>query len=97
MSAATSHLSLEEFHRLYDGVKPYHEYWFGEAIPKPLATSLHSAVQVVLILLLRRFGWTALPEVTLKLVPDAEPISRPRSEPGENRAALPHETRRALH
>jgi hypothetical protein len=43
MSAATSPLSLEEFHRLYDGVKPYHEYWFGEAIPKPFANSLHGA------------------------------------------------------
>jgi Uma2 family endonuclease len=74
MSAATSPLSLEEFHRLYDGVKPYHEYWFGEAIPKPLANSLHGAVQFVLMLLLRMRGWTALPEVTLKLVPNAEPI-----------------------
>ncbi|MGI8961799.1 MAG: Uma2 family endonuclease [Bryobacteraceae bacterium] len=74
MSAATSPLSLEEFHRLYDGLKPYHEYWFGEAIPKPLATSLHGAVQFVLMLLLRMRGWQALPEVTLKLVPDAEPI-----------------------
>jgi Uma2 family endonuclease len=74
MSAATTPLSLEEFHRLYDGVKPYHEYWFGEAIPKPLANALHGAVQFVLMLLLRMRGWTALPEVTLKLVPNAEPI-----------------------
>jgi Uma2 family endonuclease len=73
MSVATSPLSPEEFHRLYDGVKPYHEYWFGEAVPKPLANSLHGAVQFVLMLLLRA-GWTALPEVTLKLVPNAEPI-----------------------
>jgi Uma2 family endonuclease len=74
MSAATSPLSLEEFHRLYDGVKPYYEYWFGEAIPKPLANSIHGAVQFVLMFLLRMRGWTALPEVTLKLVPNAEPI-----------------------
>ncbi len=74
MSAATSHLSLEEFHRLYDGVKPYREYWFGEAVPKPLANSLHGAVQLVLMLLLRTRGWQALPEVTLKLVANAEPI-----------------------
>lgn len=74
MGAATSPLSLEDFHRLYDGLKPHHEYWFGEAIPKALPTSLHSAVQFVLMLLLRRSGWNALPEVTLKLVPDAEPI-----------------------
>ena len=74
MSAAPSPISLEEFHRLYDGVKPNHEYWFGEAIPKPMANSLHGAVQLVLMLLLRVRGWTALPEVTLKLFPNAEPI-----------------------
>jgi Uma2 family endonuclease len=74
MSGATTPLSLEEFHRLYDGVKPYHEYWFGEAIPKPLANSLHGAMQFALMLLVRMCGWTALPEVTLKLVPNAEPI-----------------------
>jgi Uma2 family endonuclease len=74
MSAATTPLSLEEFHRLYDGVKPYREYWFGEAIPKPLANSLHGAVQFVLMLLLRMRGWNVASEVTLKLVPDAEPI-----------------------
>jgi Uma2 family endonuclease len=74
MSAATSPLSLEEFHRLYDGVKPYHEYWFGEAIPKPLANSLHGVVQFLLMLFLRAHGWNAASEVTLKLVPNAEPI-----------------------
>ncbi|MGI9072412.1 MAG: Uma2 family endonuclease [Bryobacteraceae bacterium] len=74
MSAAITPLSLEEFHRLYDGVKPYYEYWFGEAIPKPLATSLHGVVQFVLMLLLRTRGWSVASEVTLKLVPDAEPV-----------------------
>lgn len=74
MAAATSPLSLEEFHRLYDDVKPYREYWFGQAIPKPMANSLHSAMQSALMSLLQRDGWKALPEVTLKLVSDAEPI-----------------------
>ncbi|MGA8027106.1 MAG: Uma2 family endonuclease [Bryobacteraceae bacterium] len=74
MPVATAPLSLEEFHRLYDDVKPYYEYWFGEAVQKPMATSLHGAVQFVLMLLLRTRGWKALPEVTLKLVPHAEPV-----------------------
>lgn len=74
MAATTSHLSLEEFHRLYDGVKPNHEYWFGEAVPKSMPTFLHSAVQTALILLLAGRGWKAFPEVTLKLSPDAEPV-----------------------
>ncbi len=74
MAAATSPLSLEEFHRLYDDVKPYHEYWFGEAIPKPMANSLHGAMQSALMLLLAKYGWRAFPEVTLKLVSNAEPV-----------------------
>jgi hypothetical protein len=43
--ATATHLSLEEFHRLYDGVKPNYEYWFGEAIQKPMATNLHGVLQ----------------------------------------------------
>ncbi|MBV9302231.1 MAG: Uma2 family endonuclease [Acidobacteriaceae bacterium] len=74
MNATTSALTLEEFHRIYDGVKPNHEYWFGEVVAKPVPTSLHSAVQLVLILLLRRFRWNALPEVSLKLIHDAAPV-----------------------
>ena len=74
MSTATSHLTVEEFHRLYDGVKPNHEYWFGEAVPKPMATILHGAVQIILGILLRARGWSAYSEVTLKLARGAEPI-----------------------
>jgi Uma2 family endonuclease len=72
--ATAAHLSLEEFHRLYDGAKPAYEYWFGEAIQKPMATNLHSALQLVLAILLRARGWFAFPEATLKLVPDAAPV-----------------------
>lgn len=72
--ATATHLSLEEFHRLYDGVKPNHEYWYGEAFPKPMPTLLHSITQVALIMLLARRGWKALPEVTLKMSSDAEPV-----------------------
>jgi Uma2 family endonuclease len=71
MAGTTPHLSLEEFHKAYDGVKPNHEYWFGEATPKPMRTVLDSAVQTALILLLFSRGWKVFPEVTLKMVPDA--------------------------
>jgi len=74
MATVASHLSLEEFHRLYDGEKPCREYWFGEAIPKPMPTSLHSAVQLVLSILLLRRGWKALGEVRLKIVRNAQPV-----------------------
>jgi Uma2 family endonuclease len=74
MATVGSHLSLEEFHRLYDGEKPYREYWFGEAVPKAVPTSLHSAVQLVLSLLLLGRGWKALAEVRLKIVTDVQPV-----------------------
>lgn len=72
MATTTSHLSLGEFHRIYDGVKPNHEYWYGEAIPKPMATYLHGVLQLVLGMLLLRRGWKAASEVTLKMGPHAE-------------------------
>jgi Uma2 family endonuclease len=69
---ATSHLSLEEFHRIYDGVKPNHEYWFGEAIPKAMPTSLHGVLQFVIATLLHACGWNVASEVRLKMSPNAE-------------------------
>lgn len=74
MAAQTSPLSLEEFHARFDGAKPAYEYWHGVAVQKPTPTLLHSAVQSVLTLLLERAGWNTLPEVRLKVVPDAEPV-----------------------
>jgi Uma2 family endonuclease len=72
--ATTTHLSLEEFHRRYDGEKPNYEYWFGEAVQKPMATDLHGVIQFVVMMLLKGLGWYPRSEVTLKLVPDAEPV-----------------------
>lgn len=74
MAAQPSPLSLEEFHRLYDGSKPAYEYWYGQAIQKPMPTPLHSFVQLFIVLLLRRAGWSAIHEVRLKVVSNAEPI-----------------------
>jgi Uma2 family endonuclease len=67
-------LTLEEFHRRYDGEKPHWEYWFGDAVQKPMPTLLHSLMQTVLILLFHKRGWLALPEATLKLIREAEPV-----------------------
>ncbi len=69
-----SHLSLDDFHRLYDGVKPYHEYWYGQAIPKARASTLHGLLQTVLLTWLFERGWKAAAEVTLKISPDVELI-----------------------
>jgi Uma2 family endonuclease len=65
-------LSIEEFHRLYHGVKPNHEYWFGEAVAKPMPTYLHGVFQYVMMFLLRLRGWRVASEVTLKISPELE-------------------------
>lgn len=67
-------MSLEEFHQLYDGEKPYREYWFGEAVPKPMATAIHGALQHIVMRLLASRGWKAASEVRLKIVPYAQPV-----------------------
>jgi Uma2 family endonuclease len=74
MAAQPAALTLEEFHRLYDGAKPVYEYWHGEAIRKPRPTVLHGIVQIVLAILLDKAGWNTAPEVRLKVVPEIEPV-----------------------
>ncbi len=67
-------LSLEEFHTLYDGEKPYFEYWDGEAVQKSMPTRLHGLIQEILVRLLRAIGYDPGLEITLKLDPAYEPI-----------------------
>jgi Uma2 family endonuclease len=74
MAAHPSPLSNEEFHRLYDGAKPAYEYWFDAAVQKPMPTLLHSLVQSILVIVLRKAGWNAAVEVRLKVVREAEPV-----------------------
>jgi Uma2 family endonuclease len=74
MATQPAPLSPDEFHRQYDGEKPYYEYWFGKAIQKPMPTWLHAAVQLILSSMLERLGWTAGPEVRLKVIKEAEPV-----------------------
>jgi Uma2 family endonuclease len=74
MSAQTLPLSLEEFHRLFDGAKPAYEYWDGKAVQKSMPTMLHSLVQFLIMRLLDAAGWNTGAEVRLKVVPEAEPV-----------------------
>jgi len=74
MAAQPTALTVEEFHRLYDGAKPAYEYWFGEAVQKPMPTTLHGLVQFLLGMMLRKAGWHVSTEVRLKVVPNAEPV-----------------------
>ena len=74
MAAQPAPLSLEEFHRLYDGAKPAYEYWHGVAIQKSMPTALHGLVQYLIMMLLRQAGWITASEVRLKIASDAEPV-----------------------
>ncbi len=66
MSAATT-VSVEDY--LHRTEKPYCEYVDGVLHPKPMPTSLHALAQCMLLILLRRQGVQALPEVTVRLSP----------------------------
>ncbi len=74
MAAEPSLLSIQEFHKLYDGAKPAYEYWFGEAVQKSTPTLLHGIVQFIIATLLERTGWNTSLEVRLKVAPDVEPV-----------------------
>jgi Uma2 family endonuclease len=74
MASPAQFLSLQQFEQTYGDEKPYYEYWFGEAIQKPMPTSLHGTAQIVLGMLLLSRGWKAASEVKLKLSPFANPI-----------------------
>ena len=74
MSAAQTLVSVEQYLQL--SAKPAYEYLDGELRQKPMPAFLHSYVQRMLILVLGRLGFIALPELTVPvtatrfLVPD---------------------------
>jgi len=71
---AHAHLTLEEFNRQYGDSKPYHEYWFGDAIPKAMPTWLHGILQAILIRVLHEMGFISAAEVRLNLSEEAQPL-----------------------
>lgn len=74
MAAHPLPLTVEEFHRLYDGAKPAYEYWYGTAVRKAMPTALHGIVQIAIAFLLNKAEWNTASEVRLKVVKDAEPV-----------------------
>lgn len=91
MAAQAIPLSVDEFHKLYDGAKPAYEYWFGEAIQKAMPTILHGIVQFILATLLERAGWNTSVEVRLKIVPNAEAVPDVIAVQGKFRGSYPAE------
>lgn len=54
--STTDRLSVEEFRTRYAEEKPYHEYWFGEAVQKSAPTWLHGLLQLIVCEFLTRAG-----------------------------------------
>jgi Uma2 family endonuclease len=73
-SLAHHYLTLEEFERQYGDRKPYHEYWFGGAIPKAMPVKLHGLLQKILMLLLDSIGFESIPELRVKISSDVQPL-----------------------
>jgi len=70
--AATHHLSIAEYEKLYDKEAGW-EYWFGEARRKPVPTQLHGLLQILLADLLRLAGYISITESDLRIVDDWRP------------------------
>ncbi len=73
MAIATHKLTLEEFEAQYGQSDRSFEYWFGEAIPKGMATWVHGLLQKIVTALLDEQGFIAAPEIELRIESDAYP------------------------
>lgn len=72
MTAAPTLLTIDQFRDRYADEDGY-EYWFGEAIRKPMPTWLHCILQAQLAELLYRLGYFAGSELSLRIDPHWEP------------------------
>jgi Uma2 family endonuclease len=70
---AASLLTLKEFRTRYAGEKPYYEYWFGEAVQKPVPTWLHTLLVKHLMIALDQAGYVSGSEVELRIDPEWQP------------------------
>ena len=65
--STTALMPVDEYLRLTE--KPYREYRDGVVRAKPMPTKFHSALEFMLVLMLRKLGLDALHEVTVRLSP----------------------------
>ena len=72
MPAATTLLTIEQYREQYAGETGW-EYWFGEAVRKPVPTWLHGVLQLLLGQLLREAGYYSASELDLRIDPNWEP------------------------
>ncbi len=69
----TQLLTIEEFERRYAHQDTAYEYWFGEAVPKAMPTSLHGITQKTVCFLLDDLGFFTSTEVDLHICPQWRP------------------------
>ncbi len=92
MAAAHTFLTPAQFEQLYsDSVKPYFEFWYGEAIQKSMPTLTHSVMQWVIAMLFARRGWRSATELRLKISKVAYPVPDVAGNPGPFRSPYPKE------
>ncbi len=91
MATVAQKLSVAEFEQRYRQVKPYYEFWHGEAIQKSMPTWLHGLMVRLLMDLLKEAGLKAGTEVKLKIDPDFHPIPDVIATRGQ--IELPYPTR----
>jgi len=75
MATATTPPALtpEEFRKQFENSDRAYEYWFGEAIEKPVPTWLHAIVQVLVAEAFRRAGYRAGTELDLRIDLEFQP------------------------
>jgi Uma2 family endonuclease len=72
MPSGTCILTLAEYHAQYAGENGW-EFWFGEAVRKPVPTWLHSILQTPLCELIYKAGYFSGSELELRIDPNWEP------------------------
>jgi len=72
MAATNPLLTLEQYHAQYAHENGW-EYWFGEAVRKPVPTWLHAILQALLCDLIYKAGYFSGSELDLHIDPNWEP------------------------
>jgi len=72
MASPAHYLTIEAFDRQY-GHENGWEYWFGQAVQKPMPTWAHGTLQQLIAELIRQAGYLTAPEVDLRARPDWRP------------------------
>ncbi len=73
MATGTQLLTPEEFERFYAHQDTAYEYWFGEARPKSMPTTLHGIAQKTVTNLLDQLSYFTATEVDLHIDPNWRP------------------------